>query len=139
MRTTPLPLGHEVAFLNEFLQSQLHGAGLAFGELHDLTEREGFVIGEKGDDLLGEGVEVGDEAEYLRGDGEIEGHVNVACLADFLADFGRFRLVEQNGRPHCVTQFRNCDKNLMEVRYYPHARFLALAAHCLFCRHRFRL
>ena len=45
MRPTPLPLRHEVAFLDEFLQAQLHGAGLALGELHDLAEREGFVIG----------------------------------------------------------------------------------------------
>ena len=59
MLPTPLPLRHEVAFLDEFLQAQLHGAGLAFGELHDLTEREGFVIGEEDDDLLGERVEVG--------------------------------------------------------------------------------
>lgn len=52
MRPTPLTLGHEVAFLDEFLQAQLHGAGLAFGELHDLAEREGFVIGKEGDDLF---------------------------------------------------------------------------------------
>lgn len=59
MRPAPLALRHEVAFLDEFLQAQLHGAGLAFGKLHDLTEREGFVTGEKGNDLLGERVEVG--------------------------------------------------------------------------------
>lgn len=59
MRSAPLPFRHEVAFLDEFLQAQLHGAGLAFRELHDLAEREGFVIGEEGDDLLGERVEVG--------------------------------------------------------------------------------
>ncbi len=59
MRPTPLSLRHEVAFLDELLQAQLHGAGLSLGELHDLTEREGFVIGEAGDDLLGERVEVG--------------------------------------------------------------------------------
>lgn len=58
MRSTPLPLGHEVVFLDEFLEPQLHGAGLAASELHDLAEREGFVIGEQGDDLLGERVEV---------------------------------------------------------------------------------
>ena len=58
MRTTPLPFGHKVAFPYEFLQTQLHGAGLALGELHDRAEREGFVIGEEGDDLLGERVEV---------------------------------------------------------------------------------
>jgi hypothetical protein len=45
MRPTPLPLRHEVAFLDEFLEAQLHGAGLAFGELHDVAEGEGFVIG----------------------------------------------------------------------------------------------
>ena len=58
MRPTPLPLRHEVAFLDEFLQPQLHGAGFAFRELHDLAEGEGFVIGEEGDDLFGERVEV---------------------------------------------------------------------------------
>ncbi len=56
VRSAPLPFRHEVAFLDEFLQAQLHGSGLAFGELHDLAEREGFVIREEGDDLLGEGV-----------------------------------------------------------------------------------
>ena len=59
MRPTPLPFRHEVAFLDEFLEAQLHGAGLAFRELHDLAEREGFVIGEEGGDLFGERVEVG--------------------------------------------------------------------------------
>lgn len=59
MRPAPLTRRHEVAFLDEFLQAQLHGAWLALGELHDLAEREGFVIGEEGDDLLGERVEVG--------------------------------------------------------------------------------
>ena len=59
MRPTPLSLGHEVAFLDEFLQSQLHSAGLATSETHDLAEREGFVIREEGDDLFGERVEVG--------------------------------------------------------------------------------
>ena len=54
-----MPLRHEVAFIDEFLQAQLDGVGLAFRELHDLAEREGFVIGEEGDDLLGERVEVG--------------------------------------------------------------------------------
>ena len=29
------------------------------GELHDLAEREGFVIGQEGDDLPGKRVEVG--------------------------------------------------------------------------------
>jgi hypothetical protein len=58
MRSAPLPFRHEVAFLDEFLQAQLHGAGFAFGELHDLAEREGFVIGEEGDDLFRERVEV---------------------------------------------------------------------------------
>jgi hypothetical protein len=48
-----LPLRHETAFLDEFLEPQLHGAGLALGELHDLAEREGLVIGEEGDDLFG--------------------------------------------------------------------------------------
>lgn len=59
MRPAPLAFRHEVAFLDEFLQAQLHGAGLAFRELHDLAEREGFVFGEEGDDLFGERVEVG--------------------------------------------------------------------------------
>jgi hypothetical protein len=59
MRPAPLSLWHEVAFLDEFLQAQLHRAGLALGELHDLAEREGFVIGKEGDELLCERVEVG--------------------------------------------------------------------------------
>lgn len=32
MRSAPLPFRQEAAFLNEFLQAQLHGAGLALGE-----------------------------------------------------------------------------------------------------------
>jgi hypothetical protein len=64
-RPTPLTLRHELAFLNEFLQAQLYGAGLAIGELHDLAAREGFVIGEKDGDLLGERVEVGGMADCL--------------------------------------------------------------------------
>jgi hypothetical protein len=59
MRPAPLPFRHEAVFLDEFLQAQLHVAGFALGELHDLAEREGFVIGKEGDDLLGERVEVG--------------------------------------------------------------------------------
>jgi hypothetical protein len=59
MLPTPLPLRHEVAFLDEFLQAQLQGAGFAFRELHDLAEREGFVVGEEGDDLFRQRVEVG--------------------------------------------------------------------------------
>ncbi len=59
MRPAPLSLRREVAFLDEFLQAQFHGAGFALGEFHDLAEREGFVIGEEDDDLLGERVEVG--------------------------------------------------------------------------------
>jgi hypothetical protein len=74
MRPTPLALQHEVAFLDEFLQAQFHGAGFALGELHALAEREGFVIGEEGDDIFCERVEVGglggllikDEPECLR-------------------------------------------------------------------------
>lgn len=67
MRPAPLPLWHEVAFLDEFLEAQLHGAGLALGELHDLAEREGFVIGEEGDDLRGKRVEVGGLTVFERG------------------------------------------------------------------------
>lgn len=52
MRPASLSLRHEVAFLDELLEPQLHGAGLAFGELHNLAEGEGFVIGEEGDDLF---------------------------------------------------------------------------------------
>jgi hypothetical protein len=59
MLPTPLPLRHEVAFLDEFLQAQLQGAGLALGEFYDLAENEGFVIGEEGDDLFCERMEVG--------------------------------------------------------------------------------
>jgi hypothetical protein len=59
MRPAPLSFRHEVTFIDQFLQAQLHGARLALGELYDLAEREGFVIGEEGDDLLGERVEVG--------------------------------------------------------------------------------
>ena len=51
MRPASLPLPQEVAFSDEFLQSQLHGAGFAFCERHDLAEGEGFVIGEEGDNL----------------------------------------------------------------------------------------
>ncbi len=56
MRPTPLALQHKAAFLGEFLQAQLHCAGLAFREFYDLAEREGFVIGKEGDDFFGEGV-----------------------------------------------------------------------------------
>ena len=59
MRPTPLPFRHEVAYLDEFLRAQLHSAGFAFRELHDLAERKGFVIGKESDDLVGERVEVG--------------------------------------------------------------------------------
>jgi len=40
-------LGHEVAFFDEFLQAQLHGAGFAFRERHDPAEGEAFVFGEE--------------------------------------------------------------------------------------------
>ena len=56
MSPAPLAFRLEAAFLGEFLQAQLHGAGLALGELHDQAECEGFVIGEEGDDFFGEGV-----------------------------------------------------------------------------------
>ncbi len=67
MRPAPLSLRHKIAFLDEFLQAQLHGAGFALREPHDLTECEGFVIGEEGDDLLGERVEVFGEG-FFEGD-----------------------------------------------------------------------
>jgi len=54
-----LPLRHEVAFFDQFLQAQLHGARFAIGERHDLAECEGFVIGKEGGDLPGGRVEVG--------------------------------------------------------------------------------
>jgi hypothetical protein len=66
MRPAPLPFRYAVAFLDEFLEAQLRGAGLALGELHDLTEREGFVIGEEGGDLFGERVEVGGLSVFER-------------------------------------------------------------------------
>lgn len=53
MRPAPLSLRHEVAFLDEFLEPKLHGAGFAFCDLHDQAEREGFVIGKEDDDLFG--------------------------------------------------------------------------------------
>ncbi len=40
MRPEPLSLGHEVAFLDKFLQAQLHGAGFA---VYELAEGEDFV------------------------------------------------------------------------------------------------
>lgn len=50
--------GHEVAFLDKFLQAQLHGAGFAAGEAHDLAEGEGLVVGEEGEDFPGQRVQV---------------------------------------------------------------------------------
>ena len=41
------PLWQDVAFLDEFLQAQFHGAVLAVREHHDLAEGEGFVTGEE--------------------------------------------------------------------------------------------
>ncbi len=53
------------------------------------------MIGNDDNDRLGERVALGDEVENLKGDAEDGG--DVACLADSLADFGRFLLAEQLG------------------------------------------
>lgn len=64
MRPAPFPLGQEEAYLDKFLEPQFHGAWLAIGELHDLTEGEAVVMVKTGG--------------------------NMGVLADFLADDSRF-------------------------------------------------
>lgn len=45
MRPAPLAFRFEIAFVDEFTQAELHGAGFAMNEFHNLTERQRGVVG----------------------------------------------------------------------------------------------